>query len=463
MRIFFLLGFTLVLVHAFVPSRARAVRDRPTVLASVSSAATVQGPATVLSTSRRGRIGSILQRARDSEVGQLGTAVVTGLTIGVIIKNARMALALLETQRIRFVPLQSPLIGAAVVVLLYLFRSDLGIGAASIGSVDNFSLQRQLLRFFGVLVVVGSGNPLGLAGPAAEMGMTVGRVFSGGVNRIDKGLSRPLILAGAAAGFAANFDAPLAAILYALEVSRRIVNIPALRSQKREVSTLMLAVYAALFVLRGKDGFPTYSRGPLALASYPPIPGAAYPRVLAVGVAAGLLTSFIQGPLNRAMAQIMGKFPKVSRPLLGGAIASLAAAYGFPQSLPAHLRSYATLASGELSRPLLLKLTAIKLLCVQACASSGLLGGLNAPYLIMGSAIGSFAASTSSLPTASFTAVGSAAVLSAFFQAPLTYAVLIVEMTQQLHLAAPLFLVSAVSAATSSLASSWRQDKEKKS
>jgi len=355
----------------------------------------------------------------------------------------------------------SPLVGGALVSLLYLGQPDLGVGAASLGTLDRFSIQRQVLRFAAVLLVVGSGNALALAGPAAEMGMTVARVFSGGANRRG-GLSRPLILAGSAAGFAANFDAPLAGSLYALEVSRRAVFPWRPDAQERpnkqqvEVSMTMIAAFAAAAVIRGRaGGFSSYTRGPLALPVMLPIPASGLPLLLAVGAATGLLASFIQGPLANVVTSLVSCVPKVIRPLLGGSLVSTAAsASELPQSLPAIYKVFAAMADGKLSPDALMRFMAVKVVSIQACLSSGLIGGTIAPYLIVGSSIGALIATVSSrVPIASFAAVGSAAVLASLFQAPLAFAVLIVEMTQQFHLLAPLLLVSAVSSYTCELAS----------
>ena len=436
---------------------------------AVASAGTALGgvqrhrlQAALSSTSKDGPV-ALLRRARDSQCGELGTAVATGLVVGLAVKSAKSVLAVVEGAR-RGV-WATPLVGGVFVSFLYMIRNDISVGAASIGTEDQFSLQRQLLRFLAVIVVVGTGNALALAGPAAEFGMTIARVLSGGATR-QGGISkaRPLILAGAAAGFSANFDAPLSATLYALEVAKKSIYGPPtllaaadqVASSQKELNFLMLAAYASSVVVRGRLGFPSYTRGPLAQVSYPVLAGVTYPLIFAIGIAAGALTAFIQGPLYESIATTFFlRMPRPTRAFFGGAINAATEGVGLSQSLPALYRAYGAIAEGRVSGIALAKFLAVKIFCIQTSLASGLIGGAVAPFLIVGSALGALFAGQAPAAASSVVAVASASVLAAFYQAPLTFAVLIVEMTQQLHLAAPLLLVTAVSASTSDVVTQW--------
>lgn len=399
-------------------------------------------------------LSRLIVEARSTQAGELGLAAVNGVTVALLIKHAKLALGRMEALRAR-APLAAPLVGAAFVCLLYLLQPDLATGAGTIGQENAFSFRRQALRFLAVLVAVGSGSALALAGPAAEAGMAVARVFSGSSGR-DLPRARALILSGAAAGFAANFDAPLAGVLYALEVSRRTINLPEVaddgqgrgqaQRESREVSVLMVAAFSAAWVLRGgRAGLSAYSRGALALSQYPPIAAAQYPLLLLVAAAAALITGTVNGPLTRTMGGAFRRLPVSVRPLAGGGAVAIAQMFGFTQSLPHIYVAYGDMIKGALSGAALVRFTLIKLLAVAACTNSGLVGGVIAPFLLVGTALGALVGSGPG--AASFGAVGSAAVLASFFSAPLTFAVLLVEMTQSLHLLVPLLLTSAMSAA----------------
>ena len=442
MRVFALLVSLLLCVNALqVPSSRSTPRLKP--LTAV--AATFAGKA-VAST------WTNLKQARDNEIGEMCVAIANGLLVGTAIKSAKRLLVLIEKVRSPSAVFPvSPLLGGVLVSLLYLLQPDMMTGAASIGSVEGFSLKRQILRFVAVLVAVGSGNALALAGPAAELGMTTGRILSGGASR-GNGLSRSLILGGAAAGFTANFDSPIAGVLYALEVSKRAVIIPRdeNRPPHRELCLLVLSAFASAIALRGCFGLGSYSKGPLAAFAYPQLTSNHYPSLLLIAGTAGALVPFIQGPLKRCISKIYDAVPKLIRPAVGGGIASLAQMSGLPQSLPAIYKYFGHFASGKLASYALVQFMVTKAVCTQSCMMSGQIGGMIAPFLIVGSALGALIGNwVDSSIIASFAAIGSASVLSAFYQAPLAFAILIVEMTQQLHLAVPLLIVGSLSVAVS--------------
>lgn len=130
-----------------------------------------------------------------------------------------------------------PLLGGFVSCIIWKWQQG-DVNKGYLVFTDEFSLKRQLLRWFGAVAVVALGTPMAVSSPAGEIGMTVGRLYSkllkkssfecaeqqaaskqkGNNNSKDMEI---LVLAGAAAGFCANFDAPFAGVLYAMEVTSR--------------------------------------------------------------------------------------------------------------------------------------------------------------------------------------------------------------------------------------------------
>ena len=110
-----------------------------------------------------------------------------------------------------------------------------------------------------LLLVVACGTPMAVSSPAGEIGMTTGRILSRCLRQhnstaIDNNRDTDteiLILAGAAAGFCANFDAPFAGALYAMEVTSRYrpKSIKELYFDKR-ISYFLLASLASAVVKR---------------------------------------------------------------------------------------------------------------------------------------------------------------------------------------------------------------------
>jgi hypothetical protein len=113
-----------------------------------------------------------------------------------------------------------PIVAGILVSLLYWTRKDFGTDMSSILSLGQYSLTRQILRIASAVIGIGLGFPLAIAGPAVEMGMTAGRVFAGGE---DFEVLKNCIAAGVCAGFTTMFDAPIAGIVYFLEVTRPMI------------------------------------------------------------------------------------------------------------------------------------------------------------------------------------------------------------------------------------------------
>jgi CIC family chloride channel protein len=97
------------------------------------------------------------------------------------------------------------------------------------------------VKFFGGLLALGSGMALGREGPSVQLGASIGRMISDifKVNKVD---SQALLAAGATAGLAAAFNAPLAGIMFIIEEMRSQFNY-SLTSTK---SVFMSAVMATM-------------------------------------------------------------------------------------------------------------------------------------------------------------------------------------------------------------------------
>lgn len=72
------------------------------------------------------------------------------------------------------------------------------------------------IKFFGGVLAIGSGLALGREGPSVQMGATIGHLL-GGLFRLSWKNCRVLLAAGAGAGLAAAFNAPVAGAIFVLE------------------------------------------------------------------------------------------------------------------------------------------------------------------------------------------------------------------------------------------------------
>ncbi len=286
--------------------------------------------------------------------------------------------------------------------------------------------QRLLLvKFIGGTLAIGSGLALGREGPAVQMGGAVGalvarRLKSSAQDRLT------LITAGAGAGLAAAFNAPLAGLMFVLEEVRK---------DFRPVvfGAAFLAAAVADVVARFASGqLPVF-----AVPGYPVVSLSALPLFAALGGVCGVLgvvyNRGLVGTLN-----LYGRLPvRLFVPAAGlvGAAVGLTAWF-FPAAVGGGHGLAETFLRGQAPLAILplwfLARFALSLLSY----GTGAPGGIFAPLLVLGAVLGLAVGDTAHalfpalvpIP-AVFAVVGMAAYFTAIVRAPLTGIVLILEMT----------------------------------
>jgi len=293
------------------------------------------------------------------------------------------------------------------------------------------------VKFVGGILAIGGGLTLGREGPTVQMGAAAGRALGGPPGQ-PGARGHTLIAAGAGAGLAAAFNAPLAGTVFVLEEMR------VLRTPRHALAALVAAVTADQ-VERALVG-----RAPqLALAGVSPPPLSTIPIFLALGAAAGLIGAVFNRWLLRSLAlfdRLRGASARnaVAVALAAGAVVGLTGFFA-PQLLgpgdglveralhdpPAAAGAAATFVA--------------RFALTLVSYATGVAGGLFAPLLVLGSELGVLAGRAAELLPASpasdlsaFAVVGMGALFAASVQAPATGILIIVEMTGALPLILPL-------------------------
>jgi H+/Cl- antiporter ClcA len=343
-----------------------------------------------------------------------------------------------------------PILGGLVVGLIRWQWQDFGPTLSSLVSspqtAANASPIKGVVKAIAASVSLGTGASLGPEGPSVEIGSNVG-VFLGKVLKASRDRQRLLLGAGAAAGLAAGFNAPIAGVFFALEV------VLGTTFATSAVSVVLLsAVVAALISQIGLGGQP-----PFALPSYEVRSLLELPLYLGLGLLASFVSiaytqaiqlsqGFFQGKIKGLSG--MAKIPLIVRPAIGGACIGMVALV-FPQILGIGYETIeAMLRDVQFSLPLLMSLLILKLLMAAVSLGSGLVGGLFAPAMFLGASLGAAYGKTLSLLPAMISAgiaappayamVGMAAVLAASVRAPLTAILLLFELTRDYRIILPL-------------------------
>jgi CIC family chloride channel protein len=309
-------------------------------------------------------------------------------------------------------------------------------------------------------LTISLGGSAGLESPIVQTGAAIGSRFSSFFPLGYK--DRTLLLAcGSAAGIAAAFDAPVAGVLFAMEVLLVEVHVSSF------ISLLLSGAIGALCskIILHEEIALTFSTA--TTFNYYNVPFYAL-----LGIVCGLVSIFYVRTMLRAQ-KTLRLLPEFPRWLVGGSLLGMLIMI-FPAFFSEGYIGIRSLASlrpeqlfhGSLIAPVLLSgpwtitsavlaLALLKSAAVAMTLGSGGNGGNFAPSLFVGAclgfAIGNFLhlAGVGVVSVPNFCLVGMAGMLTGVFHAPLTAIFLIAELTGGYDLMIPLMIVSALSTATS--------------
>ncbi len=298
-----------------------------------------------------------------------------------------------------------------------------------------------LLKPVSAAISIGSGGPFGAEGPIIMTGGAVGSILAQ-LLKLSADERKALLVAGAAGGMAATFNAPMASILLAVELLlfewRPRSFVP--------VSTAVVIATLCRWTLLGNGPVfglpnPASAPGPLAdgLALIPGITG---------GLLAIVATSLVylsEDAFKRLPVHWMWW------PAIGGLIIGLGGLVE-PRALGVGYDVIDQLLTGRGTMSLIIGILVVKTLIWALSLGSGTSGGVLAPVFMIGAALG--AAEGGLLPhvTAGFWAMcGLAAVVGGVMRSPLTGIVFTCELTHAWSDLLPLVVASVSAYAVSVL------------
>jgi CIC family chloride channel protein len=292
------------------------------------------------------------------------------------------------------------------------------------------------VKFAGGIAGIGSGLTLGREGPTVQMGGAVGQMVSGWFGCTPRE-RQTLVAAGAGAGLAAAFNAPLAGLVFVLEEVQRDFA-PAV------FTAVLVASVTADVVARFASGqLPVFH---VATHATPEL------RVLPVALALGLGAGVLGVAFNRALVGALDLFARLREwPawLVGGAVGAAIGFVGWlaPDVVGGGHRLVERTLAGEVAVPALAGLFVLRFALTMASYGCGAPGGIFAPLLVLGSELGlatglvaRWIVPASVGDPVIFAVVGMAAYFTAIVRAPLTGIVLMVEMTGDYALVLPLLV-----------------------
>jgi chloride channel protein, CIC family len=294
-----------------------------------------------------------------------------------------------------------------------------------------------ILKPIATAISIGSGGPFGAEGPIIVTAGSAGSLIAQLFNFSDAERTT-LMVAGAAAGMSATFSTPVAAVLLAVEV---------LLFEWRPRSLVPVAAASAMAgVMRH------FLLGPGPIFPMPLTTSVVSIHLLAGSLLVGVAAGFGSSLLSRAIYMFEDQFEKLRIhwmwwPAIGGIVIGLGGLI-FPRALGVGYDVIAQMVAGDLTWKLILGVLIVKSVIWTFSLGSGTAGGVLAPLLMIGGAIG--AAMVHILPITvpgGWPLVGAAAMVSGALGAPLTSAVMGMELTHNGGMLLPL-LVAAMAAHT---------------
>ena len=292
-------------------------------------------------------------------------------------------------------------------------------------------------KIIGGVLAIGAGMSLGREGPSVQIGACVGQGLSQ-TSRRTGFESRILMTAGAGAGLAAAFNAPLAGVIFGLEEMQKTIS-PALLLTGITASITAATVTEVVFGMS-----PVFSMGYLL-----PLPLNLFDVLVAAGIVIGLLGRLF----NIALAYSLNTYSRLGlsgmkKPLVPLVLAGILG-FVLPEILGGGNLLVDSLVVTDYTIGFLCFLFVGKFLFTMICFGSGVPGGIFLPMLVLGAAGGAVLAKllvlAGLLPAmyyADIIVFGMAAYFSSVVKSPVTGSILILEMTGSFQHMLALLVVS---------------------
>jgi H+/Cl- antiporter ClcA/CBS domain-containing protein len=327
-----------------------------------------------------------------------------------------------------------PVAGALIVGLMARFGSEKIRGHGIPEAIEAILLGRSrldakvaVLKPLSSAIAIGSGGPFGAEGPIIMTGGAIGSLIAQALPMSDSE-RKTLLVAGAAAGMTTVFGTPIAAIMLAVELllfewSPRSFIPVAVAAIVAEVARTALHMPSPLFPFHGEASITA-----LGLGGW-----------IVIGIAAALLSSALT-LLVYACEDGFLKLPIhwMWWPMMGGVVIGIGGLIE-PNALGVGYHNIAHMLDGQVIGKAAIVLLLVKAIIWAVALGSGTSGGVLAPLLIMGGAMGAVLSGIlPEAPPGFWPLIAMAATMGGTMRAPLTATFFSIELTGNTHVLVPL-------------------------
>jgi len=291
-----------------------------------------------------------------------------------------------------------------------------------------------ILKPLSSAISIGSGGPFGAEGPIIMTGGAFGSLIAQFFH-LTAAERKTLLVAGAAGGMAATFASPVAAVMLSVELML-------FELKPRSLMPVTLASVTATAVRRYIIGL-----GPLF--PVPPHPVFIGPLGLLGCVVVGLLAGALSALLTMAVYGAEDSFLRLPIhwmwwPSIGGLVVGLGGLI-FPQALGVGYDTIGALLQADVTTKAIAGILLVKSIIWAVSLGSGTSGGVLAPLLMMGGALGGLAARFLPAEGVGFwPLISMGAILGGTMRSPLTGVIFAFELTHDQNVLLPLLVASMI-------------------
>lgn len=296
-----------------------------------------------------------------------------------------------------------------------------------------------ILKPISAAIAIGTGGPFGAEGPIIQTGGALGSLF-GQVIHVTAAERKVLLACGAAAGMAATFSTPIAAVILAIELLL-------FEFKARSFIPLVIASSLATTVhlsLMGRG--PMFNVAPLDFG---------IPFGLPFYIVLGLICGVFAVGFSKGLYWVEDLFERLPIhwmwwPALGGLVLGVIG-YFYPVVLGVGYDTISGILNNQLALPALLSVMVFKTIVLYVTLGSGTSGGLLAPTFMIGAAFGAVFAlgmnaifPSANLDPGAYALVGMAAVFAAASRSTFAFIIFAFEITRDYNAVLPLMLVCVI-------------------
>lgn len=303
-------------------------------------------------------------------------------------------------------------------------------------------LKNTLNQFFGSAVALASGFSVGREGPAVHLGAACSS-YLGSLLKLPHNSTRTLCACGIAAGIAATFNTPIAAVIFVMEVIMREYKVHIF------IPIMLASLVGSLVtssVFETSHNFEYFNKIELIPQHYIPL------------VILAIFLAMLAAAFNRSLAGIIKhsvKFHIVPR-LMVAAFITGSLGYLIPGAMGTGTGALDVSLTSDWQVGVLLSLLLAKFLMTTFALGLGIPGGIIGPIIGIGAIAGALSGALTMqfYPSehigSDFILMGMAGFMAASLNAPIAALLAVVELSGQLEIMVPAMIVITISSITSS-------------